>query len=463
MPSKKSTNVVARKSSKTPNTPIVEDFTENTKERRVKQISQLDHVKMKSMWVGSKDIQTTELYIIANNSENEKIFVLSKIKFAPAWYKIVDEIVVNAIDQYVNYPRKVTRIDIKFIKKTGVIHIRNNGPSIGIYKTKNLQGVDMYVIQLIASEFLSGDNLDDDSERITGGTNGAGLKLTNAFSDYLVISSVDTKVKKYYRQSYRERLTIIDDPEIRKTNSDENESFTEIEFLPCYSVFGYKNGYKEEMFDELEKLMISRAYQAAAFTKIDIYYNDEKIKIPLAPGCDKKSNIFYNFSYMFLPFPDSGLYITNIISSEATMKKFPWTICVGVSDGKFRQVSLVNGIYVYGGGSHIKHLQNQIIDNLNKHMNNILLEQKKYIRQLKMALLLDKPFKDVDVAVTIIIGSIKSIIEYNKKLQGEFNNFNNSASLSIHFENTYVPVIRVSKEYQVSKCKLYLNVFRLNS
>ena len=66
------------------------------------------------------------------------------------------------------------------------------------------------------------------------------------------------------------------------------------------------------------------------------------------------------------------------------------------------------------------------IDNLNKHMNNILLEQKKYIRQLKMALLLDKPFKDVDVAVTIIIGSIKSIIEYNKKLQGEFNNFNKS-------------------------------------
>jgi len=66
------------------------------------------------------------------------------------------------------------------------------------------------------------------------------------------------------------------------------------------------------------------------------------------------------------------------------------------------------------------------IDNLNKHMNNILLEQKKYIKQLKIALITEKPFKDVDVAVTIIIGSIKSIIEYNKKLQGEFNNFNKS-------------------------------------
>lgn len=365
----------SKKSSKNTDS-IIKDFTENTKGRNVKQISQLDHVKMKSMWVGSKDIQTTELYIVANNSDDEKNFVLSKVKFAPAWYKIVDEIVVNAIDQYVNYPRKVTRIDIKFIKKTGVIHIRNNGPSIGIYKTKNLQGIEMYAIQLIASEFLSGDNLDDNSERITGGTNGAGLKLTNAFSDYLVISSVDTRVKKYYKQSYRERLTIIDEPEIRKTNSDEKESFTEIEFLPCYSVFGYKDGYKEELFDELEKLVVSRAYQALAFTNIDIYYNNKKIEIPFAPGYDKKNNIFYNFSYMFLPFPESGLYMTTVNSSEDEMKKFPWTICVGVSDGKFRQVSLVNGIYVYSGGSHIKHLQNQIIDNL-KNKVEVLIKKSK--------------------------------------------------------------------------------------
>lgn len=41
--------------------------------------------------------------------------------------------------------------------------------------------------------------------------------------------------------------------------------------------------------------------------------------------------------------------------------------------------------------------------------------------------------------------------------------FNNSASLSIHFENTYVPVIRVTKEYTISNCKLFLNAFRLNS
>ena len=36
-----------------------EDPVENTKERKVKQISQLEHAKRKSMWVGSKKIQTT--------------------------------------------------------------------------------------------------------------------------------------------------------------------------------------------------------------------------------------------------------------------------------------------------------------------------------------------------------------------------------------------------------------------
>lgn len=348
---------------------------ELSKERRVKQISQLDHVKAKSMWVGSKDIQTTEIYTISCDENNEKKFILSKLKFAPAWYKIVDEIVVNAIDQYVNYPKKVSRIDIKFIQETGVIHVRNNGPSIGIYKTKNLNGVEMYAPQLIASEFLSGDNLDEDDTRITGGTNGAGLKLTNAFSDYLTLRTVDTKVKKHYEQTYRKRLTIIDEPVIRKINSDETESFTEIEFLPCYSVFGYKSGYKKELFDDLEKLVISRAYQAAAFTKADIYYNDNKIEIPEVTG-DKKNTVFYNFSHMFLPFPDTGLYTTNIMSSDTPLKKFPWNICIGVSDGKFRQISLINGIYVYGGGSHIKHLQNQIIENLKGRVEKLIKKSK---------------------------------------------------------------------------------------
>lgn len=359
----------------------------DNKERKVKQISQLDHAKSKSMWVGSKVIQTTEMYVVnildsstitedaitpVSNMDTPLRMSLEKIKFAPAWYKIVDEIVVNAIDQWVNYPKTVTKICISFDKNSGTITILNTGPSIGVYETKNLNGDIMYAPQLIASEFLSGDNLDDDVNRITGGTNGAGLKLTNAFSDYLTITTVDTKVKKHYTQTFRDRLTKIEKPIIKDTN--EKESYTAIEFLPCYKIFGYDSGYSNEFYAELEKLIISRAYQAAAFTNADIYFNGEKITIPGIVST--KTNKFYNFSYMFLPSPEHGLFYTKIVSSNDQYSKFPWDICIGISDGKFRQVSLINGIYVYDGGTHIKHIQNQIVANLKNNVEKLIKKTK---------------------------------------------------------------------------------------
>ena len=343
--------------------------------RKVKQISMLQHVKNKSMWVGSKKIQTTDIYCLSND---KKTFILEKIKFAPAWYKITDEIVVNAIDQWVNYPDKVNKISISFNGETGVITILNTGPSIGVYETTNLNGTKMYAPQLIASEFLSGDNLDEEGsdERVTGGTNGAGLKLTNAFSDYLTITTVDTKVKKHYIQTFKDRLTIIEEPVIRNTTKNETESFTQIEFMPSYEVFGY-DSYKIEMAADLEKLIITRAYQAAAFTKASVYYNDVLVDIPICETKSKKTNsTFYNFSNMFLPFPEYGLFTTKMVSADPIYKKFPWEICIGVSDGKFKQVSLINGIYVYDGGTHIKYLQNLIVSNLKDKVENLIKKTK---------------------------------------------------------------------------------------
>lgn len=354
-----------------------DDDDNKPKVRKAKQISQLEHAKRKSMWVGSKKVQTNEMYCLDGD-----IMVLTKLKFAPAWYKILDEIFVNAIDQWVTYPKKVTRLSVLFDRETGVITIGNNGPSIGIYKTENLNGKEMYAVQLIASEFLSGDNLDDDDSRVTGGTNGAGLKLTNAFSDYLTITTVDIKRKKHYTQTFRDRLLVIEEPIIRKTDpATEKEGFTQVEFLPSYKVFGYTNGYMPDLADDLEKLIISRAYQAAAFTTADVYYNNEKVEIPtndIMEKCVRKSktNIFSNFAYMFLPTPEDGLFSTKIISTDAKLKKHPWEICIGVSDGKFRQISLINGIYVYNGGSHIKHVQNQILENLRGKVETLIKKSK---------------------------------------------------------------------------------------
>jgi DNA topoisomerase-2 len=339
--------------------------------RKVKQISQLDHAKRKSMWVGSKKIQTSEMFVLSDDK-----FVIQNLKFAPAWYKILDEIIVNAIDQWVNYPKLVTKIHISFNTTSGMITIRNNGPSIGIYEVENLNGEKMYAPQMIASEFLSGDNLDEDTERKTGGTNGAGMKLTNAFSDYLVLSTVDMKTSKHYSQTFRDRLLVIEKPVIRKINKDETESYTSIEFLPSYSVFGY-DGFKPSIAPDLEKLIVSRAYQASAFTTADIYYNDKKIVIPtMETNSSKKPNVFYNFSNMFLSSGENALWHTKMTSTDPKLKKEPWELCIGVSDGKFRQVSIINGIWVYNGGSHIKHIQNLVVENLKSKVEKLIKKTK---------------------------------------------------------------------------------------
>lgn len=331
-------------------------------QRKVKQISQLEHAKRKSMWVGSKKNQTIELYCL---SDDLKSIVLRKIKYTPAWYKILDEVIVNAIDQWVNYPKKVNEIRIKFDLKTGAITVRNSGPSIGVYKTTSLAGVEMYAVQMIASEFLSGDNLDDDNdERITGGTNGAGLKLTNAFSDWLVVTTVDIKRKKHYSQTFKNRLLEIEEPIIRKLKSDEKTSFTEIEFLPSYKVFGYTK-YTQSIGEQLQNLVIMRAYQARAFTTADVYYNDKLIKLPTL-----YKSVFKNFASMY---PAEKIWHTFIAPDS---KKLAWEICVGVSDGKFRHTSLINGINVYNGGSHIKHIQNLIVDGLKTRTTKLLNKAK---------------------------------------------------------------------------------------
>ena len=329
------------------------------------------------MWVGSKNIQTTEIYVLSDDSKH---FILSKIKFAPAWYKIVDEIVVNAIDQWVNYPKLVNMISIALDENTGIITITNTGPSIGVYETQNLNGIKMYAPQLIASEFLSGDNLDDDdnNSRITGGTNGAGLKLTNAFSTFLTITTLDMKVKKHYTQTFRDRLTVIEEPIIRKLRVDETISFTEIKFLPDYKVFGYANGYDKSSYVDLEKLILARAYQALVYTNVDVMYNNIKINIPLPETISnmKTKTSIHDFANMFISADCGGIWETVIKSTDPIYKTFPWNVGIGISDGKFRQVSLINGIYVYGGGSHIKHIQNQIVDNLKGKVETLIKKSK---------------------------------------------------------------------------------------
>jgi DNA topoisomerase-2 len=302
---------------------------------------------------------------------------MKEMKYPPGLFKIIDEVVVNAIDHWCNYPRLVKNIYIKFDKTTGQITVKNDGPGIEILKTKNIHGKVMYTVQMIAAEFLAGDNLDADESRVTGGTNGAGLKLTNAFSDKLIIETTDEK--KYYRQKFSDRLETIQKPQIwpiNKAPKDKRKEQTTIIFTPSYEdAFKFEGGYDEKRDGKtLHDLIITRAYHAAAYARCNVYFNDSLIDISAQTGPKSPLNKMKNFTdfvHLFYD-EDSQDEIHNCIMGTT----HKWNVSFGPSDGKSRSFSLINGIWVYEGGSHIKHIQDQLVAGLKTKVEKVMKKSK---------------------------------------------------------------------------------------
>jgi DNA topoisomerase II len=125
-------------------------------------------------------------------SDDKKSFEERTLTYTPALYKIFDEIIVNAADNY-HRSKKMDLIDVKISKEKGYISVKNNGEGIPVAIHKEHK---IYVPELIFGHLLTGSNYDDNEERITGGRNGFGAKLTNIFSTKFVLECADKASKK---------------------------------------------------------------------------------------------------------------------------------------------------------------------------------------------------------------------------------------------------------------------------
>jgi DNA topoisomerase II len=311
--------------------------------RTLKMISMRDHILTKSMWAGSKQVVANDYYIMG-----AKQFELKSLEYPPVLLKLLDEILVNAIDQHTTYPELVNKIDIELDEK-GYISVSNNGPGITVEKTKNLNGVEMYSVQMIFSEFLSGSNLDNDETRIVGGTNGLGAKLTAVFSDEFIVETVDLNNKLYYKQVFEQGLLKINEPTIlslseSKLSAAQKKGMTKITFLPRYSEFkiGNKSLTSSMINKTLHDLIRSRVYLAAVGSNIKFKFN--------------KEDIYYNnFNNACGAFFEEKIITCEMVNTKTNT--LPWKVGFGLSDGKARQISIVNGLVVMGG-PHFQHIQN---------------------------------------------------------------------------------------------------------
>ena len=301
---------------------------EETVENRYKKFTQIEHVLARpGMYVGDIATVTSEQWIIEHKSNK----IINKfVKWNPGIYKIFDEIITNASDEC---QRNKLVKNIKVNINNDTISVSNDGSGIPIQIHKEH---DIYVPELIFGNLLSSSNYDDSKKRTTGGLNGLGAKLTNIYSKEFIIETVCNKQK--YCQVFKNNMSEIGKPEIKKTNE---KDYTKITFIPDFSKFKLTDldPEKHDTVDVLKK----RVFDISAITPktVSVFLNDEKI------NCK-----------------DFSEYVSYYIGSKSEAPRVyyeepsgRWQICVALSKkDSFQHVSFVNGISTIDGGSHVDHI-----------------------------------------------------------------------------------------------------------
>jgi DNA topoisomerase II len=262
----------------------------------------------------------------------------------PGLYKIFDEILVNAIDQVarlradaargVENVRSVKSIKVSIDRATGYIEVFN-GDGIDVVEHPEHR---VYVPEMIFGHLLTSTNYNKNEDRLTGGKNGYGAKLTNIFSAEFTIETLDHRRSLQYAQTFRENMTVIGKPTIRKAA---RALFTRIRFLPDYRRFQL-----EGLTDDTADMLCKRVYDACACTERDVSV--------LLNGAKLSFKDFERYADLFF-----GPRAARPRAFERVNDR--WSVAVACNHGgAFEQVSFVNGISTLRGGRHVDSVVNQI-------------------------------------------------------------------------------------------------------
>jgi DNA topoisomerase-2 len=314
------------------------------------EIVKLDHrshiLKLPETYTGSLEKNNEDKWYF--NDETNKIEKGAKV-IIPGEYKIFDEIIVNAFDQYIrtefiDSEHKVKNIRINVNLETGNITIKNDGEGIKVEKHSK---ENVYIPELIFGHLLTSSNYTDAKIAHVGGKNGYGAKLTNIFSKEFLLETIDHFNKKKYKQRFYDNMSNKDKPSI---TSNTGKPYTMISYTPDYPRFN-SIGLTKDMFEVMKR----RAYDLAACTGsgVNVYFNDSKIE---CKTFDKYVD-YYLGSKSDIP------RVYEKINSK-------WEIVVAMSSNEcFEHISFVNGIFTNNGGKHVDYVTNQITKKLAEYIS----------------------------------------------------------------------------------------------
>lgn len=373
---------------------------------RTKAIGFKRHAKERSMWLGSKLVTPINIWSI---DKKTKLFKEDVINASEALLKTMDELFVNVEDRVfitANYTSKeggpTTRIDVDFDTKTGQLDVTNNGQGFSIHTMEkddldeerlNLLGKNSVLVSCMSE--MSGTNFQDkkNKDRVTGGVNGLGIKLVNVHSKKFEVETVDGVRKKKVTVTFEDQMEKV--PKDVKPVAYTKAAFTRISFLPDYELLCQidenktdPNWYNEKRGREIIKYIEMRVYQMAlCVASIHYRYDGEKrishsnnVKVYLN-GKQLKISGMDDFIEMFgiKDYATVELATTPKHKDPKTTIRFPWTIGVADNspiypDGKQKAVfmSLINGVYVSEGGSHINFLYKKLWEHFEPKIQRLI-------------------------------------------------------------------------------------------
>jgi len=233
---------------------------------------------------------------------------------------------------------KYIKVDIN--PEENRIRVKNGGKGIPIeiHKTYN-----MYVPQLIFGNLLTSSNYNDNVKKVTGGRNGYGAKLTNIFSKTFIVETANQDKGKKYKQKFYDNMLKFDKPEIKDYSG---EDFTSITFEPDLSRFGM-----EVMDEDIISLFKKRVYDMAGITPkgVNVYLNGEKLQVE---NFEKYINMYIQAT------KEEDLEDPPIVFEQPHER---WEIAMSLSESQFQQVSFVNSISTYKGGTHVNYVTDKIV------------------------------------------------------------------------------------------------------
>jgi len=308
-------------------------------------------------YIGSIENTTEELYIVNNESFTPDVVT----NFNPGFYKLFDELLVNAHDHVVRLKQRkslnpVKHIEISVVDGTSIV-MKNDGESIDVEKHPEY---GVYIPQMIFGELLTSTNYDKTEKKLVGGKNGYGVKLVNIFAKKLTLTVVDSVRQLKYTQTFEDNMSVVGTPKIVACK---NKPYVEIEWTPDFSRFGWK---ENKIPAQLLKVIERRVYDLAMTVGKDVKVT----------WCDTALKFRGLSSYAAWYLPKDAVVLTENPQTG-------WEIAVADSptDRAFN-VSFVNGIWTKSG-KHVDEITNQIVTHIVNH-----LETKKKIK-VKPALVRD--------------------------------------------------------------------------